>query len=77
MNYTNELHQKNKARGKAAAAVEIPSELDSADFREAWERWEQHRKEIKNADTQHHGRAAPQAGDVGCTTGRGSDRAFD
>ena len=51
MNYTNELHQKNKAHGKAAAAVEIPSELDSADFREAWERWEQHRKEIKKTLT--------------------------
>jgi hypothetical protein len=38
-------------RGKAAAAVEIPSELDSEEFCTAWGEWLQHRKEIKKPAT--------------------------
>jgi len=39
--------KETKARGCAASVVSIPTELDSDVFREAWERWTAHRKEIK------------------------------
>jgi hypothetical protein len=42
--------EKQTNRGKAAV-VEIPSELESDVFREAWGRWTAHRKEIKKTLT--------------------------
>ena len=40
-----------KARGKAAAVVEIPEGLDCEEFQEAWARWSKHRKEIRQSLT--------------------------
>ncbi len=51
-NNTQEQDPMNKtSRGRAAVVVEIPGELDSDVFREAWGRWTAHRKEIKKALT--------------------------
>lgn len=44
---TAEQSKAEKA-GRVATVVEIPSGLDTSDFREAWERWKSHRREIRH-----------------------------
>ncbi len=50
--YKNEKHYKNdKKKEKAAAAAVIPDTLDTAEFKSAWEEFQQHRIEIKKPAT--------------------------
>lgn len=44
---TTNKNNNKKARRDAAAAVGIPSEIDSLAFREAWARWVEYRAELK------------------------------
>jgi hypothetical protein len=52
-NKNHEQHPRTipMARGKAAAGVEVPKELDSEEFKEAWARWTDHRKELRKPIT--------------------------
>jgi hypothetical protein len=49
---TTKNNTQRTKRGKAAAvAVEIPKELESPEFQEAWSEWLQHRREIRKPAT--------------------------
>jgi hypothetical protein len=45
------IPKNNTQRGKATAAVEIPAELNTPEFRVAWADWLQHRREIRKPAT--------------------------